>query len=72
MAKTLELVFATKEGKTASLSIEDPKEPVDTNQIKLAMDQIIAANVFTSSSGEYVGKKGARVVERNVNEYEII
>ncbi|WP_409305165.1 DUF2922 domain-containing protein [Peribacillus sp. SCS-155] len=72
MAKTLELIFATREGKTASLSIEDPKEPVDKAQVAQAMDQIIAANVFTSSSGDYIGKKGARLVERNVSEYEIV
>lgn len=71
MAKTLELLFVTQEGKTASISIEDPKEPVDVNAVKQAMDSIIAANVFTSQSGDFVSKKGARVVERNVNEYEV-
>jgi hypothetical protein len=29
MAKTLELQFSTELGKTASLSIDNPKEPVD-------------------------------------------
>ncbi|MDQ0217328.1 DUF2922 domain-containing protein [Peribacillus cavernae] len=72
MAKTLEMIFVTQEGKTASITIEEPKEPVDINAVKQAMDVILAANVFTSPSGDFVGKKGARVVERNVNEYEVI
>ncbi|RFU63516.1 DUF2922 domain-containing protein [Peribacillus glennii] len=71
MAKTLELLFVTEEGKTSSISIEDPIEPVDINAVKQAMDTIIAANVFTSASGDFVGKKGVRVVERNVNEYDV-
>jgi hypothetical protein len=32
------------------------------------MDTIITSNVFISSGGDYVSKKGARVVERNVTE----
>jgi hypothetical protein len=35
------------------------------------METIIADNVFQSSSGALVGITGARVVERNVTEYEI-
>ncbi|RFU61518.1 DUF2922 domain-containing protein [Bacillus sp. V59.32b] len=72
MAKTLELIFVTQEGKTASISIEEPQEPVDVNAVKAAMDAIVAANVFSSPSGDFVGKKGARIVERNVSEYEVI
>ncbi|WP_419883620.1 DUF2922 domain-containing protein [Peribacillus sp. B-H-3] len=71
MAKTLELLFATLQGKTAVLSIDDPKEPVDLAKVKQAMDQIITLNVFTSRTGDYISKKGARVVERNVDDYEM-
>ncbi|OIK14521.1 DUF2922 domain-containing protein [Bacillus sp. MUM 13] len=71
MAKTLELLFATLQGKTAVLSIDDPKEPVDMAKVKQAMDQIITLNVFTSRTGDYISKKGARVVERNVDDYEM-
>ncbi|MEH7073882.1 DUF2922 domain-containing protein [Neobacillus drentensis] len=71
MAKTLELQFSTELGKTASLSIDNPKEPVDEEVVKLSMTQIIAANVFTTASGKFVAAKGARVVDRNVTEYEL-
>ncbi|MFD0049056.1 DUF2922 domain-containing protein [Actinomycetes bacterium NPDC127524] len=71
MAKTLELLFTTLQGKTAVLSIDDPKEPVDMAKVKQAMDQFITLNVFTSRTGDYISKKGARVVERNVDDYEM-
>lgn len=72
MAKTLELLFGTEFGKTARLAVENPKEPVDAAAVKLSMEQIVAADVFTSSSGKYVSAKGARVIDRNVTDYEII
>ena len=71
MAKTLELQFSTELGKTASLSIDNPKEPVDEEVVKLSMAQIIASNVFTSASGKLVAAKSARVVDRNVTDYTL-
>ncbi|MGG3466118.1 DUF2922 domain-containing protein [Neobacillus pocheonensis] len=72
MAKTLELQFGTEFGKTARLSIDNPKEPVDEAVIKLSMAQIIASEVFTTASGKFVDAKGARVIDQNVTEYELV
>lgn len=71
MAKTLELQFATDLGKTVRLSLDNPKEPIDQVVVKQSMDQIIAAGVFYSASGNLVSVQGARIVERNVTDYEI-
>lgn len=71
MAKTLELQFRTQLGKTARVSIDEPVEPVDTVQVKQVMDTLIATNVFQSTSGALVSAEGARVIERNVTEYEV-
>lgn len=35
------------------------------------MDEVVASNVFTTTSGSFIGAKEARVVERNVDEYEM-
>jgi hypothetical protein len=72
MAKTLELQFSTEFGKTASLSVENPKEPIDESVVKQSMAQIIASGIFTTASGNFVTAKGARVVDRNVTEYELV
>lgn len=72
MAKTLELQFSTELGKTARLSIENPKEPIDEEVVKLSMTQIIASEIFTSGSGRFVSAIGARVVDRSVTDYELV
>jgi len=72
MAKTLELEFVTELGKAARVSVENPKEPIEEAVVKQAMEEIISSGVFTSASGNFASVKGARVIDRNVTEYEII
>jgi hypothetical protein len=71
MAKTLELQFVTVTGKSARVTIDNPKEPVDPALVKQSMEQIIAAGAFYAAGGDYVSVQGARVIERNVTDYEI-
>ncbi|MRG86027.1 DUF2922 domain-containing protein [Salinibacillus xinjiangensis] len=71
MAKTLELKFTNQENKTVTYSFDNPVEPADPAVINAAMDEIIAQNAFASSGGDLVGKKSARIVERNVTEIEL-
>lgn len=71
MAKTLELQFATEFGKTAKITVDNPKEPVNEEVVKLSMAQIIAANIFTTGSGKLASAKGARIIDRNVTDYEL-
>lgn len=72
MAKTLELQFTNEQGKIAKISIENPVEPVDPQKVSDAMDTIITADVFLSPGGRLVAKKGARVVERNTMDIELV
>ncbi|NMD69248.1 DUF2922 domain-containing protein [Bacillus sp. DNRA2] len=71
MAKTLELVFVTDIGKSAKLSFESPIEPIDPVAVKQAMEQIIATDAFYTANGNLAQISGARVVDRNVTEYEL-
>ncbi|WP_096272572.1 DUF2922 domain-containing protein [Paucisalibacillus globulus] len=70
--KTLELKFENADGKIVTYSLEKPIEPVDPAAVAAAMDTIIAENAFTSSGGNLVAKKSARVVERNVEDIELV
>lgn len=72
MAKSLELTFSTDLGKQSRITVDNPKEPVDPEAVKLAMEEMINANIIQSNNGELVAIKSARVVERNVTEYEIV
>lgn len=72
MAKTLELQFVTDLGKNAKLTVDNPKEPIDPAAVKLAMGQIIASNAFQTPYGTLMAVGSARVIERNVAEYELV
>lgn len=65
MAKTLDMVFKTDEGKTVRISIPDPKEPVDPAQVNAVMDLLIAKNIFVTP---LVEKVAARLMESNKTE----
>lgn len=69
--KRLELIFVNEAGKTATYSLDDPVEPVDSAAVIHAMDEIIEQNVFTTRDGALVAKRGARIVERTVTDIDI-
>ncbi|MCG1022661.1 DUF2922 domain-containing protein [Sutcliffiella horikoshii] len=69
---TLELLFLNEEGSAVKILVDDPKIDLTAEEIELAMDAIIGANVFTSKGGNFVEKNGARIIERNVTEFEIV
>lgn len=71
MAKKLELKFENQDGKTVTYTLDNPVEPVDAVAVEAAMDEIITQNAFTSSGGDLVAKKGARIVERNVLDIDL-
>jgi hypothetical protein len=72
VAKTIELHFTNTNGKISKLTVESPKEPIDAQLVKQVMDQIIAANVFGGTNGDFVSAAEARLVEHNVTEYELV
>ncbi|MFA9559515.1 DUF2922 domain-containing protein [Evansella sp. AB-rgal1] len=71
MNKRLELLFTNEGGKNVTISLDAPKEPVSVEAVSEVMNLIIANNVFTSHNGALVQKRGARVVDRSVQQIEI-
>lgn len=69
--KKLELKFENEDGKTVTYSLDKPVEPVDPEALNQAMDEIIEQNAFTSTGGDVVAKKSARIVERTVEEVDL-
>lgn len=69
MEKSLELQFLNEQGNIVRIVIDDPIEPINAQHVASVMDTIIAANVFTSSGGDLVGKHGARLLQRDVTEF---
>ena len=64
----LYLDFINEDSKIRTLSIEDPKDDLDSQTIGTAMDKIIAADIFEEN---YIGKKGARYVTKTVEKFDI-
>lgn len=68
MSKKLELLFDNTEGRLVTIALDDPIEPVDGNAVQTAMATIINEAALTSSGGDVVAIRGARLVERTVTE----
>lgn len=68
MQSTLQMVFRNEEGRTVTISLADPIETLDSNQVQLVMEEIIEKNIFTSSGGNLLEVVAARLVSREVTE----
>lgn len=71
MAKTLELIFETSAGKDVVLSVEEPRENLTDLELATGMQTIITQNIFEVEGSPFAIAKGARIVERNVVDYEV-
>ncbi|AOM84048.1 DUF2922 domain-containing protein [Salisediminibacterium beveridgei] len=72
MTKQLQLGFRTAEGGSMTLNIDHPVEPANAEQVSLVMDTIIEEEVFFTSTGAPLEKRSARLVERHVEDIELI
>lgn len=73
MSKTLELHFLAPNGKTARLTVNDPKEGLTATEIQAVMEQVIQSQVFLSAeSGPFAAVKEARYVSRDVQVIEVV
>ncbi|UOE96236.1 DUF2922 domain-containing protein [Alkalihalobacillus sp. LMS39] len=68
MNKRLELLFQNESGATVTLSLDNPIYPAEPIAIRTAMEGIIMTNCFTSTGGNIVAIKSARIVDRTVEE----
>lgn len=71
MSKKLRLTFGTNAGSKSSLSLEDPKDSLDAETVKTAMETIISSDVFENNNGEKY-EKVAKAVVIETNEITLI
>ncbi|MBD7936578.1 MULTISPECIES: DUF2922 domain-containing protein [Cytobacillus] len=71
MTKKLELTFGTSDGSVSTISVDDPKEPIDIAEVISVMEEMIASEAVQSTKGKLTNVKGARLVERTVTDYEL-
>lgn len=52
MAKNLQMIFATASGTKTSMTLGDVKQTLEEQQVRTAMDGMLASNAFATSKGE--------------------
>ena len=70
--KKLMMTFKTDEDKNVSISVEDPKPNLTESEILEAMNLIIEKDVFMPNGEALVEKVGAKVVETETQEYDLV
>jgi len=66
----LEMEFLDSAGKKFKLTIDNPREDITGEEIKTVMDNIVARNVFSTTSGDIVSANGARLITTTVQDME--
>ncbi|MCM3388394.1 DUF2922 domain-containing protein [Ureibacillus chungkukjangi] len=70
MTQVLELKFDTANGKSMTLTVDNPKENLTGDEVENAMQEIISSNIFHNNGASLVAINQARIVERTVSEFE--
>ncbi|MBS4535796.1 DUF2922 domain-containing protein [Clostridium sp. D2Q-14] len=68
MSKKIELIFKNQKDRTTRISIDNPKEDLTEAEVQVAMDNIIAENIFDTSGGDLVSISGARIVTTQIED----
>ena len=69
---TLELDFMTELSKQHKMRVYNASPDLTNAEISAAMDAIVAENIFNTTGGEIVSKSGARMVTREIEEFELV
>ena len=71
MSKSLIMSFLTEEGKKASIRISNVKEGITDQEVKTAMETIIAKNIFTTKNGDLKTVDSAHIQDTSTVELEV-
>lgn len=71
LEKTLQLAFSLQDGKTATISIKDPKSDLTEQEIKAAVSTIVQQQAFAKDGIPFGQPKTAKLIERFVTTYDL-
>ena len=71
MSKSLVMNFLTEEGKKGSIKISNVKEDITDQEVKTAMDAIVAKNIFDTKNGDLKVVDSAYVQDTSIVELEV-
>ena len=70
--KKLVMIFKNSADKKVTISIEDPRDDLTEEEIKNAMDTIVAKNVFKKNDYALVEAVEAQIVTTQTTDYDLI
>ena len=68
MAKVLEMLFDTAQGKKYTISVDEPRADLTAPEVETGMQALLASNAFLVDGANLVSAYQARIVERTVTE----
>lgn len=71
MTQVLQMTFANAAGKKMIFNVANPKANLTEAEVNAAMQTIVDQGIFSHEGLLFDVKKSAKIVERNVTEYEL-
>lgn len=70
--KKLVMTFKSSDDKKVSITVDNPREDLEENEIKEAMDTIIEKDIFSPNGGSLVSIVCAKVVQTDTTDYDLV
>lgn len=71
MNTKLQMVFKNQNNSNITISLDDPREDLTGEEVKTAMETIVAGEVFESKTGKVVAAASAKIVTTEIRDLEI-
>ena len=68
MAKVLEMLFDTAQGKKYTISVDEPRADLTGPEVETGMQALLASNAFSVDGANLVSAYQSRIVERTLTE----
>lgn len=69
--RKLEMTFKNQASKNSKISLDNPRETVTNVEVKAAMENIVAMDVFDTGDGGLVELVSAKIISTEVQELEL-
>lgn len=72
MQTTLYMIFKNTLGNTCTITVEDPRDDLEEQDIVTAMDLIMTKNIFQPKGYDLAEKVSAKIVNSTTTEYDLV
>ena len=69
--KKLVMTFKTTDDKKVSLTVDNPREDLNEEEVKTAMELIIEKNIFAPGGADLASLVSAKVVQTDTTNYDL-